>query len=123
MQEVKSIICDDEKGETLWEGILLPKRNGNYEGFIHSSVTATLINFEYIAGCDVKMTLKRTPMNNNSICNTSIYDLVLLNRLGISEWFVTENKNTILCTQELVSNNLAKTYRKELDNVKKHICK
>ena len=26
MQEIKSIICDDINGETLWEGILLPAK-------------------------------------------------------------------------------------------------
>ena len=119
MQEIKKIVCDDVDGETLWEGILLPNRNGNYEGYIHSSIVHTHINFEYL-GWDAKMTIEsKNPASK--IIDTSIYDLILVNKLGITEWFTTADKNTIVCTKENVSNVLATTYKKQLENNKLYI--
>ena len=119
MQEIKEIIWNEQDGETLWEGVLLPSKSGNYEGYIHSSIIYTYINFEYL-GWDVKMTVKRQNPTTKKI-NTSMYDLILVNRLGKTEWFTTSDRNTIVCTKENVSNVVATNYKRELEKNKLYI--
>ena len=116
MQEIKNIVCDDKMGETLWEGVLLPSKNGNYEGFIHSSITMTYINFDYV-GCDVRMVIRsKSLVNDKSITNK--HYLALVNDSGLTEWFISSD-NTVVCTRENITNALAKTYKRKIDEVKK----
>jgi len=119
MEEIKEIIWNDQDGETLWEGVLLPLRNDNYEGFIHSSIMRTYINFEYW-GWDVKMTVKRQNPTTKKI-DTSMYDLILVNKLGRTEWFTTSDRNTIVCTKENVSNVVASNHKRQLEHNKLYI--
>lgn len=122
MVEIKRITCDDKSGETLWEGVLVPLKNGNYEGYIHSSVTINQINFEYI-GCDVKLTIRRKAFGENDKCSFDISNLALINSTGLTEWFTNDKKNTVVCTKENVNNVLAKAYTKQLENNKYYIGK
>ena len=119
MQEIKKIVCSNTYGDILWEGVLLPLRNGNFEGFIHDSTIITYINFDYLK-CDVLMTIKRKPLDDDT-CNCNVYELALVNKMGIFEWFTTSDRNKIICTEELVSNNVAKTYKKQIDSNKQVI--
>ena len=119
MVEIKRIVYNDTAGETLWEGVLLPLKKDKYEGYIHSSVIYTYINFEYF-GSDVKMTVKRQNPTTKQI-DTNMQDLILVNRLGRTEWFTTSDKNTIVCTMENVSNIAATNCKRQLENNKVYI--
>ena len=119
MVEIKRIVCNDTVGETLWGGVLLPLKKDKYEGYIHSSIIYTYINFEYF-GSDVKMTVKRQNPTTKKI-DTSMYDLILVNRLGKTEWFTTSDRNTIVCTMENVSNVVASNHKRQLEHNKLYI--
>ena len=118
MEEIKEITWNNPDGEIVWEGVLLPLGNGDYEGYIRSSMR-TYINFEYW-GWDVKMILKRQNPETKKI-DTSLYDLTLVNRLGRTEWFTTSDRNTIICTKEKAGNVLETSCRKKLEYNKRYI--
>ena len=80
----------------------------------------TYINFDYV-GCDVRMVIRRKSLIND-VSSTDRRYLALVNDSGLTEWFTTSD-STVVCTRENVSNGLAKTYKRELENNRKYVCK